>query len=520
MALNYFYQYSCNITSAHDSKLPLINKAKDCLINAVNLQPDNYLFWNSLGIIYSSSQISKLDMAQHCFIKSLKLNDSMAVTWTNLGVFYLLNSEFQLAHECFKKSQALDPEYSVAWIGQAFIAETVDMEQCVDLYRHAVELMLHTEALYGYARIVCKITTDPEQRNKNIYKDYIQFLNAIPLASDCLVKYTDRIDSNQDAYFLAGVLFEKLALPLTSIGFYEKALEISAEDDTSEIVMLSRRSYARLLCELDNYELALIQYKKIDVKNSIEDMFALAKVFFKLAKYQQCFKIFENALGICSEKEKSIVFTAMGMAQSKYNIQEAITSFFKSFQCKFICIQSLFALCSIGLLKNDMKLINAVFKELDVIQEQMYRFDILKLKSIYYCLQKDFVKATICISKYVHENPNDLKGWTELCLCLKRAKKFDMALEIGHVIFKTNTQANLIRNTVLFDCIQYLLLQKLKQNKFKDEDGKLLKTFEKTLHMYPANLSSWNSFSQFLSSYEMENRNFKDISLQIEAVLA
>jgi len=44
---------------------------------------------------------------------------------------------------------------------------------------------------------------------------------------------------------------------------------------------------------------------------------------------------------------------------------------------------------------------------------------------------------------------------------------------------------NKIRNTVLFDCIQYLLLQKLKQNKFKDENGSLLKTFQKTLHMYP-----------------------------------
>lgn len=85
-------------------------------------------------------------------------------------------------------------------------------------------------------------------------------------------------------------------------------------------------------------------------------------------------------------------------------------------------------------------------------------------------------------------------------------------------------------------------MQKLKQNKFKDENGSLLKTFQKTLHIYPgnnryeklyigesyfniipillANLSSWNSFAKFLSSYEMENRDFKEISLQIEAVLA
>ena len=42
-------------------------------------------------------------------------------------------------------------------------------------------------------------------------------------------------------------------------------------------------------------------------------------------------QVFENALSICSENEKSVVYTGMGMAQSKYNIQEAITSFFKGY---------------------------------------------------------------------------------------------------------------------------------------------------------------------------------------------
>ena len=60
-----------------------------------------------------------------------------------MGVFYLLMNEFLLAHECFKKSQAIDPEYSAAWIGQAIIAETVEIAECIDLYGHAVELGLH-----------------------------------------------------------------------------------------------------------------------------------------------------------------------------------------------------------------------------------------------------------------------------------------------------------------------------------------------------------------------------------------
>jgi hypothetical protein len=98
-------------------------------------------------------------------------------------------------------------------------------------------------------------------------------------------------------------------------------------------------------------------------------------------------KVYENTLAMSKDDEKSIVYTALGMCAVKFNMQDAITHFFKSFQCKPICIQSLFALCSIGLLKNDIKLLGAVFKELDSITDYVYRFDILKLKCIFYSLK-------------------------------------------------------------------------------------------------------------------------------------
>ena len=44
-------------------------------------------------------------------------------------------------------------------------------------------------------------------------------------AFDCYIlrfARLDRIIDNPDAYFLAGVIFEKLTLPLTSIDYYKK----------------------------------------------------------------------------------------------------------------------------------------------------------------------------------------------------------------------------------------------------------------------------------------------------------
>jgi hypothetical protein len=39
--------------------------------------------------------------------------------------------------------------------------------------------------------------------------------------------------------------------------------------------------------------------------------------------------VYENALAICSDNEKSVVYTAMGMASFKFKLDESITNFFK-----------------------------------------------------------------------------------------------------------------------------------------------------------------------------------------------
>lgn len=60
------------------------------------------------------------------------------------------------------------------------------------------------------------------------------------------------------------------------------------DDDENETCLQSRRGYARLLCSQKQYEAAFNQYKQIDVKNSVEDIFSLAKFFYNLGKYQKC----------------------------------------------------------------------------------------------------------------------------------------------------------------------------------------------------------------------------------------
>ena len=61
-------------------------------------------------------------------------------------------------------------------------------------------------------------------------------------------------------------------------------------------------------------------------------------------------------------------------------------------------------------------------------------------------MQKDYVGAKKYISKYVHENPHESRGWIELCLCLKRAESYELALNIGEKILLIGTEnADIVR---------------------------------------------------------------------------
>jgi tetratricopeptide (TPR) repeat protein len=94
-----------------------------------------------------------------------------------------------------------------------------------------------------------------------------------------------RVKSNYHAFLMCGILFEKQRLFNFALDYYKSLLECP----NSDLVEIGRRCYARVLGHLNRYEEALVEYKKIDFKANIEDTFALAKIFYKVGKYQQAF---------------------------------------------------------------------------------------------------------------------------------------------------------------------------------------------------------------------------------------
>lgn len=134
--------YSClskETSATSQGKLSRYTKASvRCFKRAIELEAGNADFWNALGVVTTSLNPS---VAQHSFIRSLHLNERSARTWTNLGTLYMLQEDYELAHNAFSRAQSTDPEYAHAWLGEGLIALTVgDTREALSHFTHAADI--------------------------------------------------------------------------------------------------------------------------------------------------------------------------------------------------------------------------------------------------------------------------------------------------------------------------------------------------------------------------------------------
>ncbi|KAL8797526.1 MAG: hypothetical protein Q9195_000342 [Heterodermia aff. obscurata] len=109
-----------------------------CFKRAIELEAGNAEFWNALGIVTTEMNPR---VSQHSFVRSLYLNEKNARVWTNLGTLYLIQADFQLAHEALTRAQSTDPDYAHAWLGQGILAQCLgEVKEAQSLFTHAFEI--------------------------------------------------------------------------------------------------------------------------------------------------------------------------------------------------------------------------------------------------------------------------------------------------------------------------------------------------------------------------------------------
>ncbi|KAM4638019.1 superkiller complex protein 3 isoform 1-T2 [Amazona ochrocephala] len=491
LGINYYRQaeHLTAVGSDTNEISELLEKSLQCLKKAVRLDSKNHLYWNALGVVASSSAIGNYALAQHSFIKSVQAEKINVVAWTNLGVLYLTTGNIEQAHEAFKIAQSLEPSYLLCWLGQALIAETVDSYDTMDLFRHTTELSMHTEGAKGYAHWVCSTLQDKSNRNTELYLYNIVQMNAIPAAQVVLSKYTERNPDDASSFTMLGYLNEHLNLKRQATDAYERAASLLKNSADTEKYNIAMQNYGRCLCALGECDKAIEVYSSIPL-TKFDGIVGIALAYFKKGLVQESIKAYEKALSIAeSEEDKAHVLTALAIAEYKQNKVDAAKTLLFKCSLKEPSMESLMALCTLGLVKEDVTLATAALKELlkhgkgkDKIYERCL------IASAVYALQGRNVGVQREISKAIHSNPDNPALWSLLSRLVplyvpQKAKGGAVAGSVSHVLDVNRAKEVLVNIAVNQLAAGHHMLE--------DEKNNPLKNIQKAIHLYPDNPTAW-----------------------------
>ncbi|KFV71087.1 Tetratricopeptide repeat protein 37, partial [Dryobates pubescens] len=467
----------------------LLEKSLQCLKKAVRLDSKNHLYWNALGVVASCSAIGNYALAQHSFIKSIQAERINVAAWTNLGVLYLTTGHIEQAHEAFKTAQSLDPSYLLCWLGQALIAERVDSFDTMDLFRHTTELCMHDEGAKGYGHWVCSTLQDKSNRNTEVYQYNIVEMNAIPTAQVVLTKYTERNPDDASAFTMLGYLDDYLHLKRQAAEAYGRAASLLKNSEDTERYKTAMQNYGRSLCALGQCDEAIEVYTSIPLTD-FDSLVGLALAYFKKGLLQESIRAYEQALSVAeSEEDKAHVLTAMAIAEYKQNRVDAAQALLFKCSLKEPCVESLKALCTLGLLKKDVTLAAAALKELRKHEKGDRRLeDRCLIASALHALQGRNVELQRDICRAIHCQPADPALWALLSQLLpfhapRQAKAGAVAGSIAQVL-----DVNRGKEALLSIAVNQLAAGCLMA---EDKKNNPLKNIQKAIHLSPDSPGAW-----------------------------
>ncbi|XP_075960487.1 tetratricopeptide repeat protein 37 [Anarhichas minor] len=493
LGLNYYRQSSLCCSTEDDQNAPslLLEKAQQCLKKAIMMDSGNYSYWNALGVISMSKGLENFALAQHCFIKSIQVEPNNVVAWTNLGTLYLKNDNIELAHKAFKIAQSLEPLYVNCWLGQALIAERVGSYDTMDLFRHTTELSTHMEGVKGYAYWVCSTLLDKSNRDSELYRYNIVQMNAISAAQVALSKYTERIQSDPDAFIMLGFLNEHLQLKRQALTAYRRAVELLKSMSSTEELAFALGSYGRALCTSGQSEEAVRVYNSTPLQE-LSDLAGLALAYCRAGLIPESIKTYERASAVAStEKEKAYILTALALLQHRQgNLDSAKTLLFKCSMLKEPISESLLCLCALGLVHSDATLAAAALTEL--LKQGSVSVSVIEQRCLLTCallaLQGNYSAVQREASRAIHSNPGNPSLWALLSRLVPQyyPKKANGGAMAGHV-------AGLSSMTQGKRALLYSGVNQLASGRHSGEDShrNALKTMQRAVMLCPDDPATW-----------------------------
>ncbi|XP_069681678.1 tetratricopeptide repeat protein 37 [Periplaneta americana] len=504
--LAYVYHLQAGYIEEVETKTQLQEHALAAVKKCVMLNPKNWQHWNLLGAVAASPELGNLGLAQHAFIKAIQLENN-AITWTNLGTLYLCLNEIKLAHEAFKVAQRTDPAYVESWIGQALIAESMNHEDAMDLFRHTTQLGIHPESCIGYSHWVCSTLKNTSDRTDPYYVYSIEKMHAIPVAGDSMTWYTGHINKNACAFNMLGLLLERQKLYRGAAGAFEAALKLLEADSDSTLSDMVHSNLGRVLVELQRYSEAIQQYQAVQKADFVTQC-GLAMAYFKANQYEDSYASYETAMEWLAPTDgfKSHIFVAMAaMAYMCQGAEDSKTLLFKCIELQPPSVQGLFAFCSLGMLHTDLTLSELALKELAPHRDNPAHVGhIAVFKAYTHFLQGRSTEAVRALSSTVHRHPGQPSLWLALALLLLHLyskRKPSGAARCAQVAMALGRSTMDVSKVMSLVSLSHLLASKAKDS---------LRSSQKAVHMFPDIPENWVVLIASFMPWCMHQRSSSD----------
>lgn len=416
-----YYHLSVNATeSGQDIALVAVKCAKI----ALKLEPTQYMYWNSLGVIaMTTADLPKI--AQYAFVKAMEYNNRSAIPWTNYGFLCLSLKDYELANQAFEMAHSLDPEWISAWVGQAYVASLWGTDAAA-IFEHAFESSNGSamDASYGYADTVFNELSSHDSNNES----------AVITPVFALEKLTEQKLNDALALNLLGLLLERLGqYGRAAEAFASAILAVEGQIEESKITLEEgnarltkiHTNLGRTLCASGDFEGAISSYQAVTASNNVYSQLNAGIAYYFQDKLTESLSMFELALD-ATQNDISLrqdvivllskVLWALGGEEQRSVAKDQL---FSSITENPNYLPAIFSLCAMGMLQDDETLTAAALQELAKVSANVaYELDkdqsISYLFSKFYEIQGNQIGATRALIKSVHQLPWMASVWSRL----------------------------------------------------------------------------------------------------------
>ncbi|KAG2232766.1 hypothetical protein INT48_001120 [Thamnidium elegans] len=398
-----------------------------CCKVALKLEPTQYLYWNSLGVIAMLvADLPKL--AQYAFVKAMEFNNRSAIPWTNYGFLCLSLKDYELANQAFEMAHSLDPEWISAWVGQAYVASLWGTDAAA-IFEHAFESSNGSamDASYGYADTIFNGLATTHDTSTIITPVF------------ALEKLTEQKLHDALALNLLGLLLERLgqydraaesfASAILAVEAQLEESQITAEEGNTRLCKI-HSNLGRTLCAVGDFEGAIHSYQVVADAHNVYAQLNAGIAYYFQDKLSESLALFELALDATQHDIQlrqdvivllSKVLWALGGEEQRSVAKDQL---FSSITDNPNYLPAIFSLCVMGMLQDDETLTAAALQELakvsvdiaskPIIDESDREQSISYLFSKFYEIQGNQIQATRALVKSVHQTPWLALVWARL----------------------------------------------------------------------------------------------------------